>query len=495
MEFSELIISELKAFLRTRGKKCSGNRQELLRLCNLYKNEKVVDLRPSALEEDLNDQRRCFDDTNLEWKDVLGSKISVSTSFSIDKINTFLTKSLIMAGSNTINTDAGTLKPAKKGRMLYCSEKVQLCQVSSSMAGYLLFRCQMEASMKNKLRFTFVQLSKAGDIVLTRCDCEQNADGRCSHVACLLYLIEDLSLHVAPRIMTACTSKPMTWGKGSRKSKNPQALHSTNYSKRVKSDHVYSFDPRPPTTSSQSSTQGRFDRLLLSCNQSTTNRQWRDFICPTFEDYQLDDERKEVLQLMVQEFIRGQTEDLVKFNGDLLSNEYAVHLASTVSQSSSSEWKEARQYRITASSFATFKTCPLSWTCKRLWSKEKDLSSLPAVQWGLMNEENALKELEEHVGPLTRCGLFISKKFPFLGATPDSLLLKNGCLVVVEIKCPWVLREHKPTDLDKLTCQQRKNFFCILKNGQLQLKRRHRYYHQILHQMFVTGATKTIFCV
>ena len=492
MDFSALVVSELKAFLRARGKKCSGSKTELIRLCNLFKDEKVLDSNPSALEKDLVEQRKCFDEQGLDWQDISRSMVKVSGNFSLETINAFLTKSVLLTGGD--NMDVGTQKPARKGRLLYLSEKIQLCQVSSSNES-IFFRCQMEASMKNKLRFPCVQLSSSGHIVLTRCDCEQNADGRCSHIACLLYLIEDFSLGVSPRMMTACTSKPMAWGKGSRKMKNPQALHCANYSKKVRSDHFYYFDPRPTSSATGSCSQKRFEQLLQSCDQSTTNSQWKQYICPSFEDYELDSDRKRVLQSMVQEFIQKQEEDLGKFDNDTLSNEFAVHLTDTVNQSSSPKWKEARQYRITASSFATFKTCPLSWTCNKLWKTETDLSRLPAVKWGLENEANAIMELENHVGSLIRCGLFVSKKFPFLGASPDALLFRRGQPVVVEVKCPWVLRDHKPTDLDKLTKQQQKNFFCIIKNGKLQLKRRHRYFHQILHQMYVIGAKKTIFCV
>ena len=256
---------------------------------------------------------------------------------------------------------------------------------------------------------------------------------------------------------------------------------------------MYNLDPRPATV--QSSTQQRFEQLLQLCDQSPTNTQWKNYICPAFEDYELDDDRKMVLQCLVEAFINNQAEDLLKFDNDPLSNQFAVHLSHTVNQASSVDWKVARQYRITASSFATFKTCPLSWTCNRLWKKEPDLSRLPAIKWGLENEVNAIVALEKHVGPLSKCGLFVSRKFPFLGASPDAIIFKRGQPVVVEIKCPWVLRDHKPTDLDQLTKQQQKTFFCILKNGTLQLKRRHRYFHQILHQMFVVGAIKALFCV
>ena len=224
MDFSALTVSELKAFLRIRGKKCSGNRSELIRLCNLFKDSCVLDTSPSALEKDLTEQRKRFDDPKLTWRDILASKVSVSTGFSVQTIDAFLTRSLIITGNNNIAADAGTLKPARKGRMLYSSEKVQLCQVSNNSASSLFFRCQMEASLRDKLRFPCVQLSKDdGNIILSRCDCEQNADGRCSHVACLLYLIEDFCTWSNTKTDDCLHVKTNDLGKRLKKIKKPNS--------------------------------------------------------------------------------------------------------------------------------------------------------------------------------------------------------------------------------------------------------------------------------
>ena len=71
---------------------------------------------------------------------------------------------------------------------------------------------------------------------------------------------------------------------------------------------------------------------------------------------------------MVRYLINSQGEDIAKFNNDFLSNKFPVHLTSTFNQSSLFERREACKYRITASSFATLKTCPLS--CG-LWKKTR----------------------------------------------------------------------------------------------------------------------------
>ena len=82
-------------------------------------------------------------------------------------------------------------------------------------------------------------------------------------------------------------------------------------------------------------------------------------------------------------------------------------------------------------------------------------------------------------------------RYPFIGASPDALL--DDC--VVEVKCPWILRNTYPDDLDSLKSQQRSNFCCIKTDSGLQLKKNHPYFLQVQTQMFCTGMKKAKFVV
>jgi hypothetical protein len=133
------------------------------------------------------------------------------------------------AESDDETADAGTKKPVAKGRKMYRSEKISLCEVSDTPTetGTLLFRANVEASMRKQLcRHPQVVLHKMGHVESAQCDCEASSDGRCSHVACLLYLIEDLSFGASPKISVACTSKAQAWGKGAARKRDPQPVHS-----------------------------------------------------------------------------------------------------------------------------------------------------------------------------------------------------------------------------------------------------------------------------
>ena len=95
-----------------------------------------------------------------------------------------------------------------------------------------------------------------------------------------------------------------------------------------------------------------------------------------------------------------------------------------------------------------------------------------------VNEHNVLVEYKEHMAPwgleAKETGLWINTNFPGLGASPDGLLFdpsQTPPFGVLEIKCPHILRDFKPIELDKLSAQQRSGFSCTLTGDNLCLKK------------------------
>ena len=85
--------------------------------------------------------------------------------------------------------------------------------------------------------------------------------------------------------------------------------------------------------------------------------------------------------------------------------------------------------------------------------------------------------------------MWIDPAYPQLGASPDGLLNDpTEGIGILEIKCPYILRDNEPSDFSALTPSQRSNFCCTLDScGRLQLKKSHSYYYQIQMQMGVVG--------
>ena len=160
----------------------------------------------------------------------------------------------------------------------------------------------------------------------------------------------------------------------------------------------------------------------------------------------------------------------------------------TRAQRESSIWHAQRRGRITASSFHDVfvlrATTDPSALVKRLLTENENLSSVPALSWGIESEDAAkmeyIKQIElAHVGfECSPAGLVINPSFPHLGATPDGFIQCNCCgKGIIEVKCPFSGKDCHPDELKIVM----KNSF-LDDNG---LVRSHRYYTQVQGQLFI----------
>lgn len=330
----------------------------------------------------------------------------------------------------------------------------------------------------------------SGHIKITKCNCPQQADGKCSHVAAAMYLIEDLMMGVTPRISAACTSQPRTWKQGAAGVRNPKALHLANYNKtKYRGGAYYDFDPRP--ADKRSTTTEEINSFVGHLEQMKKPSMWLDVLKQKFEDYEVDDNRRNILKVLSNEFLQGLHQQINSAPLDPMSNDHGIHFGATVDQADCQLWLDLRKYRVTASIFKDFVMTPKSVTRRMMWQTPPNLSRVVAIQWGVKNEKHAIKAFADVHGQVSKVGLFVSKKFPFLGASPDGFW--KGC--VVEVKCPYILSHCYPWEIKGLTAQQKRNL-CVEKiDGELRLKRSHKYFWQIQCQLFVTGATRAKFIV
>lgn len=109
-----------------------------------------------------------------------------------------------------------------------------------------------------------------------------------------------------------------------------------------------------------------------------------------------------------------------------------------------------------------------------------DLTGVKAIQWGVEHEQEAIRAYEEATGnKVEPCGLLLAPN-GLLGASPDGLV---GQSVVLEVKCPWRLRQSSISEL----CDSDKTFFIAKSHdGGYYLKSDHSYYHQVQGQMYLS---------
>ena len=158
----------------------------------------------------------------------------------------------------------------------------------------------------------------------------------------------------------------------------------------------------------------------------------------------------------------------------------------TQCQRQCNEWYRQREGRLTSSSFHEIlvrrKQNDASALLKRLLTR-KDISSIPAVKWGVDHEDIARKEYiskmaASHQGfQCSLAGLVINPLYPHLGASPDGFTQCHCCgQGLLEIKCPFSGADSHPNDL-----KQTKGFY-LNKQG---LSRTHKYFTQIQGQMMI----------
>ncbi len=102
------------------------------------------------------------------------------------------------------------------------------------------------------------------------------------------------------------------------------------------------------------------------------------------------------------------------------------------------------------------------------------------LQWGREHDEHARQAYQKTKGSsviLTHSGLVISTEHGWLACSPDEVRDRYG---MVEYKCPYSVRDTSVNE----ACNK-KDFMTSLKDGQVTLKRSHKYFYQVQGQMAV----------
>ena len=110
--------------------------------------------------------------------------------------------------------------------------------------------------------------------------------------------------------------------------------------------------------------------------------------------------------------------------------------------------------------------------------------------YGDRYEKAALRSVQTFLNPsglrIEEAKFYIPQSHPFLGATPDGIIVKDNEIdSVVEVKCPYNSR----------WTGQRPKWIQLKRNGTYGLEPERRYWYQVQAQMFVTGAGQCVFGV
>eukprot|EP00117_Sycon_ciliatum_P019190 scpid45373/ scgid17476/ PHD finger protein ING1; Protein INHIBITOR OF GROWTH 1 len=337
-----------------------------------------------------------------------------------------------------------------------------------------------------------------GSVICAHCTCMAGLGESCSHVAALLF-----SLYSRTQLIqnTGSTSLPCQWSTPSMKEVEYARIRDINFtapdtkqhgSKRRRSEEKVPADIKQPSSAELGELYGNLCQAgkpsLLSLVPGFCDR----YVPSKPEGY------PPILDLLYEP-------DMLDASfGDLLVRCEAVFPAVCVSeeearaveqatrnQADSKAWFEFRAGRITASKLKsavrTDISQPSASLVRSVCYPEAHKFRSKATQWGCDHEQKAIDNYSEHASATHQkvevlpSGFVIHPDYPYLGATPDSLVQCSCCgNGVVEVKCPYGCRDsslHDAADSGK---------FCLVKSGgALHLKQDHMYYYQVQLQMLV----------
>ena len=244
--------------------------------------------------------------------------------------------------------------------------------------------------------------------------------------------------------------------------------------------------------------------MQLQAASSSTDRlsMWETLLKVSYEDFELSAEDVVYCKNLTETFQQCFTENNNKILGNAVE---CGQIPITDHQGESTLWHESRQYRITASickSAVLFgeKLSPeaakiplFNWLRAKIWFPENIVTL--DMKYGIEQEPNAISYYSKCKSvDVKSSGLWIHKKYPHLGASPDGLMWENNDLVgIVEVKCLKILKGHTIQEFidsfenGKISDQVKRQCFHVIGRN-LVLKKSHSYYFQVQLQLLITEA-------
>ena len=522
---SKMRVDELKGFLRLRGLKISGRKEELVaRVFVAVENNVQIVRTAEQVETDI--AREYARKLVIEGESIpdpfqlqdgwLAEEESVK--FWPMTLYPDIFNFLAFHPSELASKDLSDYKTSKAYSYYLQGwlKPLSYNEISSS-SKYCLIRttCKPSQRISDVPHKLWVSLAKAnGKIISAHCSCMAGLAQNCNHVAAALFRVE-----AAIRMglsNPSCTSKACKWlpnnqmvkpiciknlkltrGDFGRRGKKQTELNSTpkkEYNPLKYTEHRFTLND---VASSLRSVCDESDSIIFTAvpkprivQQKIPSNVERDF--STFDDFILITSTKE-----------GFLEKLDYFP----SHVDAIEVA-TRGQSENPLWYSMRKHMITASKAHDVKTRMESF-CKsgaekinfsslfsQVSGQSKVNPELPALRYGRAMEaeavssfETMLKETHKNVSA-AECGIYLCEDMPFVGGSPDRIITCDCCgTSCLEVKCPYSISHTSPTDPEiNLPYLKRKDDL-------LNLNKNHKYFTQCQVQMAASKIRQSYFFV
>jgi len=334
-------------------------------------------------------------------------------------------------------------------------------------------------------------------------------------VAGLLFALENVAstANTDEKECLPCTSKPCEWNKPGKRKRETSSVDNINFKKMRYGRDDEKIEKK---TNYRVLKNGEQDFLSTLCGKlQTSDAVLLDIVSHTgvntdvagelnvgcYEEVisstrqTMDSDRYIDLKKTIREEQinnEGKFDELVSGVPDSVIEEVEYR---TRGQSSNPLWNTTRALRITSSNFHDVLTRKQSTDPAVLIKKFTSETGVDpdnrvqSLKWGRTKEPIAKKKFiaykklkYKETVKVQDCGIFLSKNKCYLGASPDGIITSDSEKRLLEIKCPYKWRNSSVSG----ACKD-KTFYCFMDdtNGQIQLKKSHRYCTQIQGQMAI----------
>nr|XP_022307572.1 uncharacterized protein LOC111113571 [Crassostrea virginica] len=404
-------VPQLKDELRRRGATTRGRKADLIERLRAYDRNKDFQNEPVIIPEPLEVDwpTRGFQQLQVVHREEI-------PEICIEQIDMYFVHRLAGDKQST-----GDVKAIEKGRLLLESDRV-LATSYLMQGNALFFTGIVGAAMKTRVTYNFkLKLDKnSGDIVNSHCECPagRGPHGTCKHLAAVALLLLTFAEGKGLYIKRSCTENLQTFHKP-KHSYSGSPVKAENLSRKRKLNDDFFDDPRPMHLRNLASYPDRVRNMVINyCSGTSENLTYRYLIERADIQTAVNDHdylERPFTEYWVQQAVEVTTEKVIAIE------------EKTRGQASSKDWFKERSWRITASRFGDICLATdrrnKQKLCHSIYQPSAALFRCEALVHGRTYEARAIRCFEKETGMnVQRCGFFVDKDRPYLGASPDGLV-------------------------------------------------------------------------
>ena len=307
------------------------------------------------------------------------------------------------------------------------------------------------------------------------------------HLAALCFALEEFVRLKQSRDFATCTARLQTWNQPRKRKLEPRSVYEIDFSKKVygrenAGDRKILHDPRLPVyRDTEKANQNMLDNIReanLECgffNILSHDKHPSKVLMETATSSANIISPPKEQPISLHEI--HERANIIKTKLFVNANERKRIKEATKQQSGSQKWFEVRKIRITASKCKRAIQRPTTSPTKAMIDilHLKDNFQSQQMQQGLEDERKIVMIYEEILGcKVNKEGFIISSTHPFLGASPDGVVLEK-CLVEVKRIFPGTMT------LKEAVCSRG---ICKKTSSGLIINQNHAYYYQVQQQLF-----------